>query len=64
MPLRKREQVILQPILCVFNRHRPDRNKVEWDGLHYVGHCGRCGREIYRRKSKSWRAIGEGGRRA
>lgn len=49
-----------QPILCQFNRHRPNRGKVVWDGMHYVGTCKGCHREIYRRKSKSWRAMETG----
>jgi hypothetical protein len=55
-----REPMLVQKILCVFNRHEPDRHKAVWDGLHYVARCRACGREIYRVKSKSWRAIGSG----
>jgi hypothetical protein len=55
-----RELMLLQPVLCVFNRHEPDRDKAVWDGLHYVARCRACGREIYRLKSKTWRSIGSG----
>jgi hypothetical protein len=52
--------MIPQSILCLFNRHRPDRHKAHWDGTHYVAACTACGRQVYRRKSKTWRAIGSG----
>lgn len=52
--------MIPQSILCLINRHKPDRNKARWDGFHYVGACTACGREVYRLKSKTWRAIGSG----
>ncbi|MDX3911025.1 MAG: hypothetical protein QHC67_14570 [Sphingobium sp.] len=52
--------MILQSILCLLNRHKPDRHKAKWDGVHYVAGCTACGRKIYRRKAKRWRAIGSG----
>lgn len=61
MPTKGRDPMILQPLLCILNRHRrPEQHKAVWDGVHYVGRCSACGREIYRRKSKTWRAIGSG----
>jgi hypothetical protein len=62
MPLQPKSITQMDPrsILCLFNRHDPDRQKARWEGLHYVGKCRHCGRDIYRRKAKTWRAIGSG----
>lgn len=40
------------------NRHKADRHKVEWDGLHYVGKCEWCGAGVYRISHKQWRLLG------
>ncbi len=40
--------------LCFINRHRPDRARAKWDGLHYVGTCRHCGARIRRRDAGHW----------
>ncbi|HZU63652.1 MAG TPA: hypothetical protein VFF98_08210 [Novosphingobium sp.] len=40
--------------LCLFNRHAPDRNRVKWDGLHFIGKCRFCGKPIRRRDKGRW----------
>jgi hypothetical protein len=49
-------------LLCLFNRHRPARETVEWNGHAFVGHCKRCNSEIRRREVGGWRrrTSGEG----
>lgn len=42
-------------LLCLFNRHRPRRERILWDGLAYVSHCRRCERAIRRRTRGGWR---------
>ena len=42
-------------ILCLFNRHRPKRDRISWDGLAYVSHCRHCGATIRRRPRGGWR---------
>lgn len=50
-------------IFCLFNRHRPVRERVQWNGTHYVAECRRCGRPIRRRTQGGWRAMPELGQR-
>lgn len=40
--------------LCLFNRHAPQRNRVKWDGLNFVGHCRFCKRDIRKKHYGSW----------
>jgi hypothetical protein len=42
-------------LLCLFNRHRPARDTVEWNGHAFVGQCKRCSAEIRRRDEGGWR---------
>ena len=44
-------------LLCLFNRHRPDRNRVKWDGKDYIATCRSCGRPIRRIRHKQWQAC-------
>lgn len=44
-------------VLCLFNRHRPRRDKVTWDGFNYHSECAHCGKRIYRRQGGGWRAV-------
>jgi len=39
----------------MLGRHEPDRRKVQWNGLTYVGHCKHCGKEIERISHRVWR---------
>jgi hypothetical protein len=41
--------------LCLFNRHRPKRGTVAWDGDGYAGRCRHCGVDIVRRSRRLWR---------
>lgn len=40
--------------LCLFGRHTPRRNKVKWDGLHFVGACRHCGTALRRKDHGGW----------
>lgn len=42
-------------LLCLFNRHRPLRDKIEWNGMTYIGTCKYCGAEIQRLDKGGWR---------
>jgi acetyl esterase/lipase len=44
-------------ISCLFNRHRPNREKVTWDGLNYNSDCAHCGKRIFRLHGGGWRAV-------
>jgi hypothetical protein len=44
-------------LLCAFNRHKPLRRDVRWDGEFYVGKCRRCGASIRRIGPQKWREI-------
>jgi len=46
---------VISPIACLMGRHEPLRRNVEWDGLHYVGNCRHCGKEIVRLSHRNWR---------
>lgn len=46
----------LRRLLCVFNRHRPIRDKIEWNGLNYSGFCKYCGSDIMRLDKGGWRS--------
>lgn len=50
-------KIIPQAVSCAVGRHEPDRRKVEWDGIHYVGNCTGCGVGVYRVSHKRWRTI-------
>jgi hypothetical protein len=40
---------------CLFNRHRPQRRGVSWDGRQYIGECRDCGEPIQRHGRRDWR---------
>lgn len=40
--------------LCWFDRHTPNRNRVKWDGVSFVGACRFCGAKVRRREKGSW----------
>ena len=40
--------------LCLFNRHVPNRHRVKWDGLNFVGTCRYCKRPIRKEEHKGW----------
>ncbi|MCX7285923.1 MAG: hypothetical protein NTX28_18120 [Novosphingobium sp.] len=40
---------------CLFNRHRPERDSVEWNGQAFVGTCKHCRTAIRRREGGGWR---------
>jgi hypothetical protein len=42
---------MIEKLLCLFDRHRPDRKGIQWEGICYTAHCKRCGEKIIRRKS-------------
>jgi hypothetical protein len=43
-------------LLCLFNRHNPDRRAVQWDGRGYVGTCQHCGTSVRRLRHNRWKA--------
>ncbi|MFN3424362.1 MAG: hypothetical protein ACK40C_06615 [Novosphingobium meiothermophilum] len=43
--------------LCLFDRHRPVREGVEWNGVAFVGTCKHCGAAIRRREGGGWRRF-------
>lgn len=45
----------VERLLCLMNRHRPVRDKIEWNGLTYVGVCKYCGSDILRLDKGGWR---------
>ena len=42
--------------MCWLNRHKPRRNRIKWDGYHFVSKCASCGTRIRRRASHRWEA--------
>jgi hypothetical protein len=46
-------------VLCLFNRHRPQRRNVVWDGFHYTSDCTHCGKPVFRRSGGGWRSVDE-----
>lgn len=44
-------------ISCLFNSHAPNRRKVQWNGIGYVGTCRSCGRDIIRSHHSGWRSA-------
>jgi hypothetical protein len=46
---------VFSMIGCLFNRHKPLRRDVEWDGRAYVGTCRNCGAPIQRHGKRKWR---------
>ncbi|MBB3860126.1 hypothetical protein GGQ88_001387 [Novosphingobium hassiacum] len=53
--LRPEAKMQLQRLLCVMNRHRPIRDKIEWNGLTYDSACRYCGTDIVRLEKGGWR---------
>jgi hypothetical protein len=45
----------MSSIGCKFNRHKPLRRDVEWDGRAYIGTCRHCGVQIMRHARRDWR---------
>lgn len=43
-------------MLCWIDRHRPNRDRIKWDGSAYVGHCLHCGAAVRRLRKKRWTA--------
>ena len=43
--------------LCLFNRHAPNRHKVKWDGLNFVGTCRYCKASIRKSTPKHWTKV-------
>ena len=43
--------------ICFMDHHRPDRQKVRWDGLSYLGTCWLCKKPIRRDSSGRWRGT-------
>lgn len=41
--------------LCLFNRHTPNRHRVKWDGLNFVGTCRFCKSPIRKVEHRGWR---------
>ncbi len=48
--------MVLGRLLCLLDRHNPDRNRVRWDGFSYSGHCVRCEATIRRLRQRRWTA--------
>ena len=48
------KDAMINRLLCLFNRHQPDRNRVKWDGLDYLATCRSCGKPIRRIRHKLW----------
>jgi len=42
-------------VLCLFNKHRPRRSAVHWDGTAYVGTCKACGVSVRRLSKGNWK---------
>ena len=42
-------------LLCLFNRHTPNRNRTKWSGHFYVSTCTACGEPIHRIGKQKWR---------
>jgi hypothetical protein len=40
---------------CWLNRHTPADRTAKWDGEHYYGTCGKCGRRIRRLRKGVWK---------
>ena len=47
--------MLLELFKCLFNRHRPVRNEVDFYRDSYVGHCRYCGARIRRVGHRDWR---------
>ncbi|WP_164852635.1 hypothetical protein [Novosphingobium umbonatum] len=45
----------LRRFLCLFNRHRPNRNRTKWNGHFYTSKCEACGQPVYRLGKQKWR---------
>lgn len=39
---------------CLFDRHRPNRREVKWDGQDYLGKCKYCGKPIRKHHHGRW----------
>ncbi|TCM18154.1 hypothetical protein EDF56_105504 [Novosphingobium sp. PhB165] len=48
-------RLIPQAILCLLDRHDPERENVTWDGAGFSGNCRHCGLDVRREKHKVWR---------
>lgn len=48
-------QWIRSNLNCLFNRHEPEPDLVAWDGVHFTGHCHRCGSDLRRESQGVWR---------
>ncbi|WP_225205130.1 hypothetical protein [Novosphingobium huizhouense] len=46
---------MLGRVMCLFDRHRPKRERISWDGLGYVSHCRHCSATIRRKPRGGWR---------
>ncbi|MEO0030943.1 MAG: hypothetical protein RIS94_701 [Pseudomonadota bacterium] len=44
---------------CSFNRHRPERKTVRWNGVQYRAECRHCGQGIQRQPLGGWRVQAE-----
>ena len=44
---------------CLFNRHRPVREHVGWNGFHYTSQCRHCSRPIRRLTQGGWREVSD-----
>lgn len=49
--------MMVDRVFCLFNRHKPQRDQVTWDGFNYNSACAHCGKPIYRRQGGGWRAM-------
>lgn len=47
-------------LLCMFNRHRPRRDRIQWDGLNYIAACRHCAGPIRRQTRGGWRMDDSG----
>ncbi|MCW1382009.1 hypothetical protein OLX02_04165 [Novosphingobium sp. KCTC 2891] len=51
-------------LLCLFNRHRPRRDRIEWDGFNYISDCRHCEATVRRQPRGGWRAHQGGARKS
>ncbi|WP_226018581.1 hypothetical protein [Novosphingobium sp. FKTRR1] len=49
--------MVFYRVLCMFNRHRPDRDRVRWTGLNYVADCKVCHQRIRRISKGRWSLL-------
>ncbi|MEO0031528.1 MAG: hypothetical protein RIS94_1286 [Pseudomonadota bacterium] len=49
--------MVLARLACLFDRHRPLREGVRWNGTHYVAGCRHCGKAIQRQTHCGWRSA-------